>query len=290
MRIMGIGALVLAAMGLALPALARDFEDRIEAEPGGQLFVELPSGEVEVESHDEDEVRVEVNVSGFASRARFRLTREGRDVRFEIDRGGLGWLSGGRVRARVRVPELFSVHIQTRGGKIEVEGIEGDVLARTLGAAIKVSEIEGDVDLYTRGGKIEADEIDGDVRGETSGGPLDVEEVSGAVWLATSGGSIEAKDVHGPVEAETRGGSIKVRFTGPPAGHIESTGGSIEIELPEGEGMELDAAALGGRVELDGEFEVIGSVGRSRVQGRVGEGGERLRVRSTGGSIKLKLR
>jgi DUF4097 and DUF4098 domain-containing protein YvlB len=290
MRYRRITVLALAGTLLAVAAQARDFEDRIDAEPGGYLYVELPGGEVEIEPHDDDEVRVEVNASGFASRASYRLVSDGREVRFEVDKGGLGWLTGGRVRARIRVPEEFSVHVQTRGGKIEIEGLMGDVVARTLGAEIKVSEIEGNVDLFTRGGRIEADEIEGDVRGENAGGPLEVEEIAGAVWLATSGGSIQAKDVHGPVEAETTGGSIQVRFTGPPAGRIETTGGSIEIEMPEGEGAILDAAALGGRIELDGSFEVTGSVGGNRVEGQLGQGGDSLRVRSTGGSIKLKLR
>lgn len=276
---------------LAAPAMAREFEQRVPAEAGGRLRVDLDAGSLEVEGHDEEEVRVEASASGVGGVMEFELRGDGKDIELHGKRSGvLGWLSPTRVRVRIRVPDEFSLDLRTGGGEVEVEGIEGAVSARTSGGQVSVSEVEGPVELRTSGGPVRAEQIEGDVNARTSGGAVKISEVEGRIDAETSGGEMEIHDVSGPVRVRTSGGSISVRFTEAPAGEIQTSGGGIEVEFPEGAGLRLDAETSGGGVELDLPIRPTGKMERSRVQGDVNGGGELVRVRTSGGPIRIRER
>jgi hypothetical protein len=283
-----------AALALALlapPAAAAEFEQRVPAESGGRLRVQLDTGSVEVEGHDEPEVRVEATSSGLGDAMRFTLEGRGGDIELRGRRRGvMGWLSGPRVRVHVRVPHAFSLDIRTGGGEVEVEGIAGAVSARTSGGEVSASEIEGPVELSTSGGSVRVEEVRGDVSARTSGGPVAISEVEGRIDAETSGGRMEIHDVSGPVHVRTSGGSISVRFSAAPAGDIRTSGGGIEVEFPEGSGLRLDARTSGGGIDLDPRLSLRGRLDRDHVEGDVNGGGERMEVRTSGGPIRIRAR
>ncbi len=292
-RVAGRMALAIAILGSPAPsAIAKDYEDRIAARPGGRLQVDLASGSVEVESHDDNEVRVDAQVGGVGARSRdFRLSGNGVDVFFSADVGGWAQLLGStRLRVRFKVPEHYDLDIRTRGGSIEIEEIRGEVVARTSGGSVEADAIEGDVDLRSSGGSIEAKEIRGNLVARTSGGRIRASEISGDVEAQTSGGPIKIKDVGGGVVLHTSGGGISVRFTDDPEGQVETSGGNIEIEFPEDAGVDLDARTSGGRVEVEHGSAVRGRLERSRVVGKINGGGRTLQLRTSGGSIRVRAR
>ncbi len=282
--------LLLAVAGFAAPAAADDFEARLPVKAGGELRVELTTGSVEIERHDELTVRVEARIGGWRpGSSTFTVTPKDGNVRIRGSAGGfLGGL-GRASRLHVRVPAQYSVDIRTNGGSVTVEELRGSVKVRTRGARIEVGQIEGSVELYTSGARIDVQEIVGNVKVRTTGARIEIDEVTGAVDAETSGARIEAKDVGGPVRLRTSSGTISARFTGPPAGKIETSGGSIEIEIPEAAGANIDARTTGGRVELDEDFPFNGSRSRDRVKGKIGGGGKRLTVHTSGGNIRIEM-
>ena len=281
--------LPLAIVGFALAAAGDDFEARLPAVAGGELLVNLASGSIEVERHDELTVRVEARIGGWRPDAStFTVTSEGENIRVRGTAGGLLGGLGRKSRVHVRVPEHYSVDIHTNGGRVTVDELRGSVKVRTNGARIEVGQIEGSVELHTSGARIEAREIVGDVMLRTSGARIEVSEVTGAVDAATSGANIEAHDVGGPVSLRTSGGSVSVRFSGAPAGTIQTSGASIEVKIPGSAGAQLDARTSGGRIELDRGFTLEGTLARERITGRLGEGGERLTLQTTGANIRIE--
>jgi DUF4097 and DUF4098 domain-containing protein YvlB len=278
---------------LATAAAAKDFEQRVAAQAGGRLRVDLDSGSVVIESHDREEVRVDVLAAGVgAGRLDFELSAKGDNVTL---RGRpRGWmpdvLGSPHVRARVRVPSEFSVDIRTGGGAIEIEDLEGEVRVRSSGGAIEIGRIRGDVDVETSGGAIETGEVDGELRARTSGGPIRIFAVTGSVEARTSGGPIEILGAADRVDANTSGGAISVRFTEAPSGVLETSGGDIDVEFPEDEGMDLDARTSGGSVRIDEQIAVRGRVEPTRVEAELNEGGDRLRLRTSGGDIRIRVR
>jgi hypothetical protein len=283
---------IAALLGLALCASAargEDFRDAVDVKPGGTLTVELALGSLEIETHDEPRVEVEASSRGWAGGLELTLTGDGRDAKLVGEREGLPFGAFG-ARVRARVPEEFSLDLETRGGTIQIEAVRGRVRARTSGGSIQLEGAEGPVDLYTSGGSIGVEQVRGDTSVRTSGGSIRIEEVTGALEVETSGGSIRLSDIDGPIRAQTSGGSITARYVGSGAGDIRTSGGSIEVELPEDASLDLEAQTSGGRVEIDGELTISGALDRSHVKGRIGGGGERLELHTSGGNIRVRAR
>ena len=87
------------ALGLPQAAAAKDFSQSVTARPGGSLTVELSSGAVAVESHEQDTVRVDARSAGLSSRSLdLRLESDGVDVRLKGDLSGLLPMFGDNAR------------------------------------------------------------------------------------------------------------------------------------------------------------------------------------------------
>jgi hypothetical protein len=106
-----------------------------------------------------------------------------------------------------------------------------------------------------------------DVR--TAGGDVKVGGVAGSVVVRTDAGSVEVAEVEGPVDVETRRGGIAVA-------------------VPAAIGAELDASSEGGRVLVDRAVDAKGSPDPGRMEGRINGGGPMLRLRASGGSIRVR--
>ena len=294
---------------LAGSALADDYEESIPVEPGGTLRIDLAGGSIDVETHDRDRVDIDARIQGGVE---IQVERVGNDVEVTGHATGVfGFLSFGRVRVHARVPERFHLDLRTQGGHIDVQELEGHVVARTSGGRVQVQQVAGNVAAETTGGSLEFKEITGDLFGLTSGGSVRVSEVEGSVEVETMGGSIKVNKVGGPVAAITTGGSIDVEFLDAPSGDLRTTGGSITVKAPEDSGFDLRARSLGGKVRVDDDFDVEDGRrgldrreererrrerrrtrlphldGTDRVQVEINGGGDELRLDTTGGSIRV---
>jgi hypothetical protein len=285
-----------------------ELNETLEVDSGGTLYIELDRGAVEVTSHDAREVRIEARAIGWAAWSfEFDLLRSGNDVRLTGEAATWTmWPFGPRVLVRAWVPRAYSVDIRTRGGRIDLGNLSGRIIAETSGGAIQLEGAEGTVALHTSGGSIRVVQVEGDVRVDTSGGKIDVADVIGDVQANTSGGSIAIIRVTGQVSARTSGGSIQVReagetvdattsggslfasFVGPPAGSLETSGGSIDVQFPASAGANLDAQTRGGRVEVAPPLQVAGDTGSRHVVATINGGGAALRLHTSGGSIRVR--
>lgn len=270
---------------------AESLHETVPVEPGGTLWVDLDVGSVDVESHDADAVEVDAAArGGEPGVVEFRLERSGNDVVVEADVDH--WLRkvifGVRVRVRARVPRRYSVDVRTRGGAVRLRAIGGRVAAETKGGSIHLDDAAGPALCRTAGGSIEVRRVDGDLRARTLGGHIEVEHVNGDVEARTGGGHVEVSEASGRVEATTTGGHVSASFTGAPAGTLETSGGSIEVRFPRGQGANLDASTSGGRVRVDHAVEVTGKLSPSHVTGQIAGGGAPLHLRTSGGSIRVR--
>jgi len=277
--------------GFALGASARadEYRESVAVRAGGTLEVDLPMGALEIETHDENSVDVEASsgAGGWSGGLEFTLSGDGTNAKL-VARSG-GWFSGWKTaRARVRVPEQYSLELETGGGSIEIEAVEGSVRAQTSGGGIGLEGAVGPVELTTSGGPIRVEDVEGDTVLRTSGGGITASDIEGNVEARSSGGPIRVHDVEGRVSARTSGGGISVRFESAPAGELRTSGGGIEVEFPEGLGAELDARTSGGDIETDVPVTLLGKQSESTLNGKLNGGGPRVVLRSSGGDIRLR--
>ena len=277
----------------AMPGTSTEewLEERLPVEPGGTLYIDLDRGAVEVWSHDAPEVYIQAQARGWASGlASFSVDKVGNDV--ELDGSVDSWfpslLGQPRILVRAFVPRPYHVEIETRGGRIHVEEIDGRVGAVTRGGGIAIAKIDGPVLARTAGGTIEILDVLGDLRARTSGGPLRLAGIRGDIEARTSGGSIRIEDAGGEVDARTSGGSIDASFVEEPWGRLETSGGSLRVSFPATAGTDLDARTSGGGIKIDSAFQAEGKRSKSRFRGRLNGGGSPLTLSTSGGSIKIR--
>ncbi len=284
-------AALCATVGLGEIARADEYRQSVAVRAGGTLEVDLPAGALEIETHDENSVDVEASsgTGGWSGGLEFALSGDGTNAKLVAKRGG--WLPGWNgARARVRVPEKYSLELETGGGTIEIEAVEGAVRAKTSGGRIELEGAVGSVELSTSGGSIRVEDVEGDTVLRSSGGGITASDIEGDVEARSSGGPIRIHDVEGRVSARSSGGGISVRFDGAPAGELRTSGGGIEVEFPEGFGAELDARTSGGRISIDAPLKVSGEIESGRVRGRLGPGGAALELVTSGGNIRVRER
>lgn len=274
---------------------------------GDRFVLDADWGKVNVETWDRDTVDVVVERTEKLDSLRFDEQEGSVTVRSRRKELGMfRWFRASDAPAfQVTVPQRFDLDLTTAGGEVRVAAIAGAVVARTTGGKLVIGAVTGSVHGRTSGGSIRIEGADGAVDAETSGGsirigrvegPVDVrttggsihiDAVQGSVSAHTTGGSIQLGEVGGTLDAKTTGGSIRATLTRQPEGdsRLRTTGGGIDLAVTQAVGLDIDARTTGGRVSSDQHTGASKSVLATRVHG----GGPKLTLRTTGGSIRLRI-
>jgi DUF4097 and DUF4098 domain-containing protein YvlB len=299
--------------------LNKRFEVQADA---GKLVVEVDFGSIEINTNGGNNVVID------ALRKVTRSTKEQEEeffrdhpVLFQQDgnkitissRPAKKFREGSHGRERtegkysITVPSAFSAQLQTAGGAVVVNDLQGGVSANSSGGELKFARLHGDLEGHTAGGSIKISDCEGALRvrtsggaidsrggggtldGATSGGPITVVSFRGPAHVQTAGGGITLEDVTGKVDGTTSGGSISARFTAPVSEEIklQTSAGGVTLKLPESSAFELDASTSAGSVRCDLPIVVTGKAGASHMRGPVNGGGKKIVLRSSAGGIRV---
>jgi DUF4097 and DUF4098 domain-containing protein YvlB len=195
------------------------------ATPGSvALRINVPAGDVDVETMDAAETTVELEVRGHDAdqierdvRIEARPRGDGHEVVVDADeRGGL--FRNVEYRVRVSTPH---------GADLESNLASADVRGRGRLGAVAVNVASGDVDLE-RVASARVNSASGDVR---------VEEASGSVKVNTASGDVGLRSV---TEGEV---------------NVHSASGDIEVGIAKGSRLFVDAQSLSGETSSELELE-----------------------------------
>lgn len=209
------------------------------------------------------------------------------------------------ISYEVTVPGDTTVRSRSGSGSLAVDSIDGSVDARTgsgsinvgsVGGAVDASSGSGSIDVRASGGlnastgsgRIRARQVAGNAKANSGSGSIDVEYANvGDGEFGTGSGTISVTGARAGLRAHAGSGSILI--TGSPASNwaIDTGSGSITVRLPIDAAFDLDARSNSGGVTTNHPIEVVGTVLKRRVQGRVRGGGPLLRVEAGSGSIRL---
>jgi DUF4097 and DUF4098 domain-containing protein YvlB len=305
--IFGFGWLF-AAPVLLNATVERTVEKTFAVQPGGTLKVETSGGNISVEPGAGDTVKVvakEKIHAGNEAEADERLKdltltieQQGNDVTAiaKYHGGASGWFGNSRVQVSfvVTVPSHYSTDLHTSGGNVTVGDLAGRMQARTSGGDIRLGNIDGTVDGSTSGGNVELGSCTGDTRLQTSGGNVRADKIVGKADLGTSGGDVVVKLVENVLSAHTSGGNVEAGIGGTLKGDcsLETSGGDVRVTVDKAAAFRLDASTSGGDVRADGLTITLGDggSGRSHLSGDVNGGGPVLKLRTSGGSIRVVTR
>ncbi len=255
----------------------------VPTRPGGTLRLNASFGSVRVTPGTDREVSCRVLKRVYTSdeavareylrRYVVRAQRLNGDVALagEFDRPSRRRRGNLSVEFQIAVPLRYNLQLETSGGGIAVQTLQGQLKAVTAGGSISTGDIAGVVAVETSGGSITLGNIGNRVQARTAGGSIRVGDVKGDATLETSGGVIVVGSVEGPLRAETAGGDVILRgATGPVT--ARTAGGKILIGQS---GGSINAQTAGGSIHLRGARGKVvvetagGSIDLFEVQGAI---------------------
>jgi hypothetical protein len=130
------------------------------------------------------------------------------------------------------------------------------------------------VDLNTVNGSV-------DVSGATAA--VDAETVNGRVEVATLGGPVRARTVNGSVRA-----TIEHLIKSDEPLELETVNGSVQLEAPADLSADVDAETTNGGIQSDFPLTISSGMIGKHIHGTVGQGGRRVELHTTNGSVKLR--
>jgi TonB family protein len=233
-----------------------------------------------------------------------RLETEGGHIQVQDVAGDLrAFTAGGHINAGNIAGDAA---LRSGGGHIRAGQIGGRAELETEGGNITVGQAGNLVSVRTGGGQIDFGEVRGSVRAQTGGGGIRIMYVSGPMEVESSAGSICLTRVAGTVRAATAGGTITAWInpdapsTGgtvhlPGLSQLTSGNGDIIVFLPRNLAADIDAVVEAGgerRIEADPALALqIQNHGNGpvRAMAALNGGGPPLRLRTTGGKIRLQF-
>ena len=304
LSLLTIGTL-LAAPALLQAKITRNVDKTYTVQPGGNFKALTSGGDITIKTADISEVRItareiikastDAEADELLKKLELRLEQSGNDVLAEAkyeSGAGLHW--GGQsviVSFIVTLPAKFNADLHTSGGDIAVASLTGKVKARTSGGNLSFERIEGDLDGGTSGGDITLKEGTARAQLSTSGGNIRVARAGGPTEVETSGGDIVLESVADLIGAHTSGGNVHAFLTAPLQHDVKlsTSGGNVEVKIGKTVAFLLDASTSGGDVDATGLTLTIekGGVGKSHLVGAINGGGPRLKLRTSGGDIRV---
>jgi hypothetical protein len=283
---------------MILPALTKA-GDRLKQEfkmsPGKELTVDLSTGgSISITGWDKNLLLVEAIASG--------TDIENLKIDFDEHSGGMnidvspgGWNRHGNVTLEIKVPQQFDLELETMGGEIEIDNIEGKIRGKTMGGDLQLENLQGKLEFTTMGGEVilKNSDLGGEVK--TMGGDVLFEDVIGDIKGSTMGGDIVVRNVEkkgngSEVHISTMGGEIEVD-SAPTGADVSTMGGDIHIRSA---AKSVKAKTMGGDIDIDA---IDGAVTATTMGGDVsitmtgnpGEGNRRVDLSSKGGEITLTV-
>ncbi len=289
-----VAALLLAVSGLAQADIVNK---EFTVSPGQTLEIDLETGgKVSIKGSNSNKVVVSARMTGRdAGDIDLRVEKSDEGVLIESEYKSSWRNHSGGVDIEVTVPSRFDIEIETLGGSIDIDGVDGDIEGSTMGGRLDLRNLKGTIDMSTMGGgvKLVSSDVDGEV--STMGGNVELSDVTGNVKGKSMGGNVIYNNVlpragssSRPVEITTMGGDIEVP-SAPGGASVSTMGGDIAVESAR---KFVKAKTMGGDIEIrevDGWVEATTMGGDIEVRMIGAEGDRHLDLSSKGGDIVVEL-
>jgi Toastrack DUF4097 len=222
---------------------------------GKTLFVKVSGGDVDLSSWDKNEVYVKI-LGNENAEEKFNFEINSTDNGVEIvskkKDSGMNWFHNIKLKVEVKVPAKYNSDINTSGGDIVYNGING------------TAELN------------------------TSGGDIDGKGFSGKLEISTSGGDIKLFGSNTEINANTSGGDISLNYSGTNMGiDLSTSGGDITVNLPEDFKASMELSTSGGDVSCSFSMSNVTKMSHSKLIADLNGGGKKLDASTSGGDIDV---
>ncbi len=280
--------------GIAGGSLSKIEEKTFNTFPGKSLFLDASYGDVYIKTSADSKVTVRIFGDKRAEKnIQFTFDNNDKGVTVKAEKKD-GWHffsfgSSGNLRFDITLPKSYNAVVNTAGGNIYLDNLNGDVKLKSSGGDLSLSEINGNINAQTSGGDIRIDSTNGNINIGTSGGDIRAESFSGDFDASTSGGNITLDGSNGKINASTSGGEVSLNYSGENKGiNLSTSGGSIKIILPSNFNADVKLETSGGSIKCKFKANNITEVTSYKLQGQFNSGGNSLIAKTSGGDIIVK--
>lgn len=297
------------------------FEKTLALAKGGRVEVRNVSGDIEVETWDRGEVRIEaLKVSRASTQEKARENAQ--KVRIEVqEKDGLLLIQTDYPKLSIKglnVSVSFHLRIPSEAS-IKAKSISGDVTLRAIGGKAEAETVSGDAEVVKAGQGVKAESVSGNITvtdapkgvyGKSVSGNIHVRSTAGNVELHTISGDIKAESGEGDVEAESVSGEVELvglvkasvvkvkSLSGTIVyeGDILAGGryafkahsGNIRLRIPPDSAFDFEASTFSGDIHTEFEILASGKISRKEIQGMVNGGGADVSLKTFSGDIFIE--
>ncbi len=266
--------LALLCIGFATSTARAATQDEIKEEfaigHGGALIVDVDDGNVEVTTHEDERVSVQVLRTARADGADTeREILEAHEVRIERD--------GEQVRVWARMKESYRQHQWNNHNHNHNLSLRFIISIPRRFAA----------DLTSSDGHIAVQDLLGDLTARSSDGDITLEGVRGELNIKSSDGDLVLRACAGTLKADTSDGDIDVSFAAAPDGdcRLQTSDGNVMVKISKDMALSVDGKTGDGRIQSD--LSIIGETSKRHLRGDINGGGPTLTLRTSDGDIAL---
>jgi DUF4097 and DUF4098 domain-containing protein YvlB len=184
--------------------------------------------------------------------------------------------------ARRSDPNQVRVEVENKGGDVVICVIYPNESNSGCDRGQNTKNNDTRVDFTIRLPKdvrLAARTVNGNVLAEKLHSPITAKTVNGRIELNTTQ-SASAESVNGSINATMGTLASEARFS--------SVNGSIDLSLPPTAGANLNASVVNGDITPDFPITLSGKISKRELNGRLGNGGPELVVKTVNGSIHIR--
>ncbi len=215
----------------------------------------------------------------------------------------------GQPKLRFRIGVPFRTEVRTslqegsqtvRGllGPVDVHAHKGDISASYISKEVHVEIDRGSLDVQVIGepvlakvgiGNIAGQRLEKGIQAETNDGDIHLMAVGSSSAKVVSGnGRIEVGGAKGTLTLSTAAGELGVRAVPHNDWKLQSTSGTIRLELPPAVSAQLEASTESGELQVERDDIVKGEKTTNSLTERVGTGGKLIAVHTEKGKIVIR--
>jgi Putative adhesin len=192
--------------------------------------------------------------------------------------------SGDQTIGGVQLP----LTAKTGSGNITVDNVAGDARISSGSGDLKINDVKGSLHADTGSGNIHAEGIAGEITASAGSGNVELHQVAaGDIKVETGSGNVKLRGIKGGLRASTGSGDIHAEGEATHDWRLGAGSGNITLHLPAQASFDLDARTSSGTLRLNRPVTTQGTISKSHVQGKVGNGGVILDVHTGSGDIAL---
>jgi DUF4097 and DUF4098 domain-containing protein YvlB len=200
--------------------------------------IEIPSGEVELETVDGTTTEVELDgPDKLVEEARIELRPKGEGHELVVEthpRAGFHiFRTNADVELRIKAPH---------GAGVEVSAASADVEGRGRFGKVEIESASGDVSF---------EHVQGDAKVQSASGDLEIERLAGSGKLQSASGDISVGEAGGSLNVQTASGDQEIGSVAAGDVTLQTASGDIEVGVKRGTKVFIDARSMSGETSSD---------------------------------------